>query len=263
MNFRSVVDDSRIFEFINDICDKHNKWIFKFELAQEIISCMRNQLANLFLNCLKIRKKVSANQNNDLLYEISPHAFKIYIERNENWHVFVFLQVLEDYLRSLNELRNDVEYAVSFGKYEVILDPAKIFEWSYNKNFEIIKILNTANNIINESFESVLILKAYDINKAIYFAKKIFQIYKQILLWIISVQEIELLDEFRSYQKLLARSIFPALEEFEKIVDSMRKIVLTSMENETDEVITYTIKFELQSKEEIDFEFDRLTKLFS
>lgn len=55
MNFSDIVDSEKIFEFVDTLRNKDSNWVYEFNTGQDIIKCLKNQLAYLVNDslCLK------------------------------------------------------------------------------------------------------------------------------------------------------------------------------------------------------------------
>ena len=45
MNFSDIVDSEKIFEFVDTLRNKDSNWVYEFNTGQDIIKCLKNQLA--------------------------------------------------------------------------------------------------------------------------------------------------------------------------------------------------------------------------
>lgn len=59
MNFSDIVDSEKIFEFVDTLRNKDSNWVYEFNTGQDIIKCLKNQLAYLVNDSLCLRKHFS------------------------------------------------------------------------------------------------------------------------------------------------------------------------------------------------------------
>ncbi len=58
-DFKNIVDSPSLFEFVSAIRTSGKTWVFSFDLAEDIVSTLRTQLAYLFTDALELRRRVS------------------------------------------------------------------------------------------------------------------------------------------------------------------------------------------------------------
>lgn len=51
-NFSEIVDNNKLFEFVETVRATKDNWVFSFETAQDICATLKQQLAYLFMDCL-------------------------------------------------------------------------------------------------------------------------------------------------------------------------------------------------------------------
>jgi len=113
-DFSSVVDTPKLFEFISQLRDSGETWIFPFSNAQDITSTLKNQFSYLLSECLELRAKFYENNTN--LSELKFKAFRIAVERPKGWEYLLFAQILKDKVVSCEHKRLDAELGISFGE---------------------------------------------------------------------------------------------------------------------------------------------------
>jgi hypothetical protein len=57
-DFTSFVDTPKLFEFIDDLRNISENWVFPFESSQDINSIIKQQFPYLFMDALNIKRKV-------------------------------------------------------------------------------------------------------------------------------------------------------------------------------------------------------------
>ncbi|MCH8063135.1 MAG: DUF4062 domain-containing protein, partial [Chloroflexi bacterium] len=121
-NFDSVVDSTKLFEFVESIRSSGDIWTFSFESAQDIISTLRRQLAYLFMNALEIRGRLSSTELTASLDSISANALRLFLEKPIAWEHRLFNEILKDELRVLANLKRDLTFGLSIGRVENLTD---------------------------------------------------------------------------------------------------------------------------------------------
>lgn len=87
-DFSAIVDDTNLFEFVSEIYDTGSQWVYGFEVAQEIVSTLRNQFAYLFMEALDLRFRAAhSGLQPSLRKELHGTVLRIAIERPPGWGV--------------------------------------------------------------------------------------------------------------------------------------------------------------------------------
>lgn len=107
-DFSSVVDSPKLFEFVESIRGSGDMWVYPFEDAQDIANTLRQQLAFLFMDALKIRGRVKLAGLPEMLSQLRGVAFRLALEKPVAWKERMFSQILADELTAAMDLKRDM-----------------------------------------------------------------------------------------------------------------------------------------------------------
>lgn len=111
-DFSSIVDSSKIFNFIDDVRYKSGKWNFTFENAQDIIAILKDQLSSLFKESLAYQRKSSSCKYAHLQPLVKKETYDLLVNTPDSYEPLFMLKCMEEAVRSHNNLRNDYEHAI-------------------------------------------------------------------------------------------------------------------------------------------------------
>lgn len=83
-DFRSVVDSTKLFEFVSSLRDLAGVWVFPFETAQEITDTLRQQFAYLFMDALQLRTKLKSTGLPGTLSQLQGEALKDWLSSSRS-----------------------------------------------------------------------------------------------------------------------------------------------------------------------------------
>ncbi len=92
-DFSNVVDDNKVFEFIDDVREKKGIWNFEFESAQDILDILKAQWSILFRQALNSHKRIQ-DVDITLASKLSNKALKILLEKSNNFEILIFFQMM-------------------------------------------------------------------------------------------------------------------------------------------------------------------------
>lgn len=213
-DFSKIVDNNKIFEFIDDIRSKRNLWVFPFEQSREIIETLKNQLSYLFKDSLKIKNIFDNNIDDFFKINLSEKCLKILIDKNDYYEMEFLCQTLRDEIAKKEFLKNDIQYSILVEPKHFIDDLQELCNWGVNRLNSFIIIFENLSNLI-----PVIIKFAGDKNqpsdiKGLYYASiKYSQIFEQLLIWMIEVKSTYIVEEFSDLKIHLAEIPSIAIEQ--------------------------------------------------
>lgn len=207
-NFDSLVDNSELFRFVEQVMYEDSIWSYEYELAEQISERLKFQFAYLFYDSLSLRKQIISKNFSKKIMMCSPKAIQIILEKPNAWEYLFFIQILLDSLEAGDELKKDLEYEVVLDFPSPIIEERQIFEWISEKNNQIMKLANSLSNLLNHAFAKAIGAPGIpsDLDFLVYIAEKWGSIYCSILKWELDLMSINV------------------PESTEKIVRSLRKI---------------------------------------
>ncbi|MGL9768991.1 hypothetical protein IGK31_003075 [Enterococcus sp. DIV1288f] len=207
-NFNSLVDNSELFRFVEQVMYEDSTWSYEYELTEQISERLKFQFAYLFYDSLSLRKQIISKNFSKKIMMRRPKAIQIILEKPNAWEYLFFIQILLDYLESGDELKKDLEYEVFLEFPSPINEERQIFEWISEKNNQIMRLANSFSNLLNHAFAKAIGDSGIpsDLDFLVYIAEKWGSIYCSILKWELDLMSINV------------------PESTEKIVNSLRKI---------------------------------------
>ena len=195
-DFSATVDTPKLFEFISDLRDSGEIWVFPFSNAQDIANTLRKQLSYLFSESLELRNKFYGCDAD--LTHLKSNALRIAIKHPKGWEYLLFAQILNDQVRSYHSKRLDTELGISFGEPIKLDDSDDVipwvlsrFNWMSNTIEQLSKALNTG--FIKATGE---LGEPGDIQRITHLAIRIGNGYEQLLDWNLQFSRVNVDEKF-------------------------------------------------------------------
>src|SRR5215212_4040905 len=150
-DFSSVVDDPRVFAFIEEIRDVHKVWMSEFDLADEIVTAFRWRLAALALEGARFVRKTRDDREYAIVSQLQGPALRLALERPAHWGYQLFAEVLIQELAIRRALSERNRLGLSFGTYDWISDQ-NIRGWLHARGAEFKGLLHAFDVLVNEEF---------------------------------------------------------------------------------------------------------------
>lgn len=205
-NFSNIVDNTQIFEFIDDIRNNSKIWTFPFEKAQDIISTLKIQLSYLFKSSLKVRKIYNEDIPEFFKLNLSDKALKILLEKEDLYEYLFLSQILVDEIEKKEFLKNDIEYSVLTEPKHFISDYTEIPNWVNERTSSILNIISSFNNIIGVALPKFIGEPGVpsDLKGLYYVSVKYAELYEQLLNWVIHTRSTHIGEDFEEAKIVLA-----------------------------------------------------------
>lgn len=205
-NFSNIVDNTQIFEFIDDIRNNSKIWTFPFEKAQDIISTLKIQLSYLFKNSLKVRKILDEDIPEFFKLNLSNKSLKILLEREDLYEYLFLSQILVDEIEKKEFLKNDIEYSILTEPKHFITDYSEIPNWVQERISSIKNIISSFENIINIALPKFIGESGIpsDLKGLYYISIKYAELYEQLLNWVIHTRSTHIGEDFEEAKFILA-----------------------------------------------------------
>ena len=152
-DYSSVVDTPRVFEFIDSFYGSGEVWTFSFASSDDILNTLRQQLAYLVQDSLRLRQM--AHDQDRLLKELEGKALSLALRRDEYWEYRLFSTVLEEELDRKAPLRREIEHQLA-GTDVTYIDLVNFSEWALDRLNELGNLGHTAETIVNIYFPQTL-----------------------------------------------------------------------------------------------------------
>ena len=119
-DFKAIVTDPGVFEFIDEVRLKHSVWMQEFRVARDITNALRRQFAYRMMAGLHLQRQLHGSPADYARF--SGAALRIVLERPLAWEHLLLAQLVEDEVASAADLRLSYDTRVSFGPGERVLD---------------------------------------------------------------------------------------------------------------------------------------------
>jgi hypothetical protein len=268
-DFRSVVDSTKLFEFVSSLRDLAGVWVFPFQTAQEIIATLRQQLAYLFMDALHLRTKLKGTGLPGTLSQLQGEALRLVIERPVAWEYRLFGECLEQEISRYGQLRHDLSYGVSLGKGEYFTYP-ELIRWFRQKSSEAQNILSATTELLNVALQDALGPPGVpaDVEKIVYVARRLADVYRRAIEWRLEHRHIDVDDELQNLVRLhskLTSNVIDEIEEYSARIQRETKEALMSLPGpgEPPRVLSFTLTLTAPDMEDYIQEMDRVGQLYS
>ena len=217
-DYSDYVDDTKVFEFIEDVRSKRGLWNFEFEKAQDIIDILNPQLSILFSESLSERLTLKASVENEILSKLSGKALNLLLKKPDNYEMRLFLQMMSDEIGKHAFEKNDVTYSVFIRKGEVLEDISSFTSWQSRKLGELQRAVEMLNNLFSayEFYYGEPGVPS-DIKGLYYVALRYGELYGYLLQWVIEVSSAEVCDDCKGLTEVFSRvpmSLISQLENY-------------------------------------------------
>ena len=229
-DYSNVVDNNMVFEFLDNVRGRSGLWNFEFNAAQDILDTLKNQLSFLFKSSLQQMRSISA-VDEKLLKVISAKAANILIEKQENYEMRFFFQLLEEEITRYQYLKKDCYYSVVFKPGRKLSGTQELIEWHQDKLSILMKSVDSLNNLIRafSDYYGVPGVES-DLNGLYYVAHRMGLFYSSILEWVIDVKGVRVEDSYAEWTDALANLPVGIIAELEAYPSNAMKTMEEAIE---------------------------------
>lgn len=205
-NYQSVVDSTKLFEFVELLKDTENVWVIGFEVAQDICRTVREQLAYLFMESLGLRQRIRQKALPESLGKLTGMPLRLVIERGPLWEYRVFAHLLVEEIERAKEERWDLHYGIVFGQGEYLDDPQKVMHWIGRKLAEQRRFIDVSEKVVNTALQEAFGEPgvAGDPQKIVYATKRLASAYRAGIEWGIDARRVAVKKRFQELIDTLA-----------------------------------------------------------
>ncbi len=268
-DFSEVVDNNKLFEFVELLRDTRDNWIFTFDSAQNICETLRQQLAYLFMDCLCLRSMLTEDILGDReLSQIHPKSLRILIDKPRGWEHLFFIQLVQNYIDDFEKIRKDLQYGITFGKRVVLTDLPTITQWISQQISRIDNSIKGSVRLLNEGLPIAFGEPGEpgDPKHIQYIAKRFAEGYKELIEWRLEFLRTDVDDQFVKLLDLLSKIATNAIREIEDYIKYINGEVNKIIENidhyEAGTTINLTLILTIPDTNELFKEFERVKQLY-
>jgi hypothetical protein len=261
-DFSSTVDTSKLLEFVSQLKNTGEVWVFPFNNAQDIMSTLRKQLSYLFANCLALRAKLQPIDFATL--QLGSESLRLFIEKPAGWEYLVFAKSLEEHVQAYEGKKLDAELGISLGSAITFPDEHSLIDWIIAKFAQIRMLTEQLGIMCNSGFEKAVGKpnEPGDIKRIIHVTSRIADCYAQILEWQLEFHRIKTESRFQKLMKLVSNFSTPVLNDIEVFSKELYPRIQRAIENHSSgEVVNLTLTLTAPNDEEFNQELLRLGQL--
>lgn len=267
-DFSSVVENTKLFEFVAELRESGNTWVFPFSNAQDITSTLRQQISYLLAESLEYRNKLY--ENNKIISDISAKALRLYIEQPTGWEWLFFAQLLKDNIDLHRHKQLDTELGISYG--DIISlgeEPSEITNWLQTRFDWMSNIISQMTGSLNNGYMKAMGESGVpsDIERLIHLAKRLGDGYESILDW--KLQFLRVSVENDDFEQLVSHTAKFATNAIQSVNDffnntfkNIEDIINNMHKYEEGSQVTLTMTIGEPDSEDFNNEMERLKKIY-
>ncbi len=264
-NFQKFVDTPSLFEFVSNIRDSGNMWVFPFDLAQDIISTLRTQLAYLFADALALRMRVSGTDSLvPSLRNLSGPELRLVIDKPHAWEYLLFSEALLREIQSSADLRRDWTHKVALGarpikplEFLIRYVPGKLSEASST----IKNLKSLGDTALPEAFGPAG--QPGNAEQILYVANRIGAVYRASLEWKLDFYRLILNEQLLHLRSITASLLDNSIVEIEETTIRLSKELVEDLSKppDTPGSVNITLRLTIPDLTELQNELTRLNSL--
>lgn len=237
-NFHSIVDTTKLFEFVETLRNVDKMWVNKYDSAQEIISALREQIAYLFSDCLYLKKQTQSLILTSKLLSLRGEALKLALEKPQLWEYRLFGMILKNGLIENIDLRRDMKYNIYFGEVKKEVSTVNdIIDWMLKRIDELSSISKLLDTLFNVAIQDALGLpgKPGDADSIVYVGNNVIEVYKRIINWDLKFKAISVPPEWENLIRkapIIAETMIKDIENYTKFYNNELSDALVKLESD-------------------------------
>lgn len=265
-DFSSIVDNSKIFEFVSGIYDECRQWIYTYENVQDIKITLKNQLGLIFSDGLRFKLITSDPSNSVLKYNLPSGAVRMVVEKPYAWEYKFLAYVLKDEFEKLQARKWDLKYGIFEGS-TFSRTPQELIDDISERLNEITKFIDILGVLINSAIQEAIGEPGVpsDLEMMIYTSKRLAAIYERLVGWSLYFKAIHADDMFNKLLDLLyelPKSALNSIDGFvEKLFDQITSI--PDLDDKVQRKVDLHIVLDEANSAEISAEIERITVLLT
>lgn len=268
-DFSEIVDNNKLFEFVELLRDTKDNWVFSFESAQDISATLKQQLAYLFMDCLDLRSRIIPGILDDKeLSEVSTKSLQILMDKPRGWEYRFLAELLKDYIEKYEDIRRDLLYGVSFGKRTALKNQIEVADWVSQHFSYITSTITSSTKLLNEGLPIAFGEPGQPGNaKHIhYIAKRFTDGYKRLIEWRLEFLTLDVDEAFSKLLELASHMATNAIKEIEDYANHIHKEINYVFDNiekyEEGTEIRLTLTLTVPDSTEFFKELERVKRTF-
>ena len=231
-DFSEYVDDTKVFEFIEDVRSKRGLWNFEFDKAQDIIDILKSQLSILLSDALSECRELRSQVDKSLLGQLSGKALQLLLKKPDSYEQRLFMQMISDEIEKYSFAKNDCTYSIHIRKGESLQDIHSCLNWQTLQLSALQRSVDMLNNLLL-AYESYIGPPGVpsDIKGLYYVAVRYGELYNYILNWVIDVKSADVCEECKSLNDILSRMPLKIISQLETFPTESLQTIERSLED--------------------------------
>jgi hypothetical protein len=265
-DYSGTVDTPKLFEFVEALRSSKDHWVFEFDEALHIIDTLRLQLAYLFMEGLILREKFKSFKLPASLNELGGKPLQILWEKPIAWEYRFFGAVLNDELQIQQKLKWDLVYGLKMAGVRDLGELPAMVAWIGEKLRHIRGLVQSADYLMNKAIQEAM--KEHGVSSdpehIVYVARKLAEVHKELLLWTIDFNCVEVKPECERLVALIStfsRDVVEQLGNIPGVLDSEIDKAIKASERGEKCVASLQLTLSIPYTDEISAEFDRVAAL--
>ena len=261
-DFKSQVDSPKLFEFVSEIRDSGERWVYKFERSDQIVDILREQLGNLFsiaLETQRVAQGIDGFEKKSA--SLTARELSLLLAKPKFWQHLLFACALRRELGLLDTLRRDWRYSVSFETGQT-LKPKEFTVIVAQKIKEVIRLTKVLKRLMDESLTPAH--HNNDAEEIFYSANRIMEVFRRVLLWKLDFETISVDPQIEPLKAIVSQSCDPFVRSFEDYATNLEVKILSLLsgpELEEDVTVTFSLDLSFTSGPAIEEELNRILDL--
>ena len=222
-NFSHVVDDPRLFEFVDHLRNQSGTWAYEFDVATDITTTLRQQWGILFTDALLTRAQLQSSSYSAELMKLPSESLKILLERRPAWEGRLFSAVLKNEIESLSSLRHDFRYQLRLRERRKLVGPVETMDWISGQMQRAVDLVQSAKSLLEIGFKEGMKPKGVpaDPDLLVYVARRIGEADRQLLQWRLGFLQIDVEQEYERLVEIVSGFSDHAIEKLESLPSLM------------------------------------------
>ncbi|WP_177221964.1 DUF4062 domain-containing protein [Staphylococcus equorum] len=217
-DFSSIVENVKIFDFVEEVRDIDKKWVQEYESKNQILGYLKLQLMYLFNDSLRKRQEIiESNISEKVMENSSSIALNLILEKPLGWEYKFFFQILKEKIDLNEDAKRDFEYKVYIEKSNQLDSIEEVIEWVTYKFDKFSDYITSLKYLMNEGIKKALNEpgEVADLEFLIYIADRLSLIYLEIIKWKIDLDNSRIPKETHNLVKELYRMSDSPIEDIE------------------------------------------------
>lgn len=248
-DFSSLVDNTDLFKFVEEIMLGDQRWIFKYKDISSIINTLRTQFGYLLFESIKLRNRIYANPISIRVRELEGEELFVAIEKPPAWEYILFGLIMEKRFKQYRDLRSDLHYGISSNKIIELNDFEEMTKLSVEKANEILTWINSLSVIIDEVLPVAVGEPGCegDIDKIIYAANKLGDMYGNIIKSTLDFQAIKVSEDYKNLATSIVKAYISPLNDLDEYCNRFKEAItrIREFDINSDDILEINIKIDL------------------